>query len=173
MRIDKMIWDGKSYDGEIRNNHPNGHGRLIGEYGVVYEGNFYMGKYHGEGQYYLIPGDYGDVCYCKGVWDNGHRTGYFEFFDKYDESLGFKKYDNNGILIQVQIKYSNGKIFIRNSFLFDEDENVIGIQCKCGSWKTEWTKTQSAGFLAAEKYELWCNDCDYECSDIKRGELVK
>ena len=63
--------DGNYYEGELKNNIPNGRGIKYSSKGEkIYEGDFINGKFHGNGEYIWENGDF-----YKGQWKNGLKHG--------------------------------------------------------------------------------------------------
>jgi len=69
------------YDGQIGNNIPNGFGLLKLDDGIVYEGDWLNGKYHGKGELTLGSGKYEEEKYI-GDFKNGFKDGVGTYFHK-------------------------------------------------------------------------------------------
>ena len=63
--------DGKYYEGELKNNIPNGRGiKYLSNGKIIYEGDFIDGKFQGNGKYIYDNGEL-----YLGQWKNGFRNG--------------------------------------------------------------------------------------------------
>ena len=100
--------DGNYYEGELKNNIPNGRGIKYSSKGEkIYEGDFINGKFHGNGEYIWENGDF-----YKGQWKNGlkHGKGTLYFNDGnivYEGDWVNGKYEGNGKYI-----WENGNYYI-------------------------------------------------------------
>ena len=78
-----MGYDGDTYEGEWRNDMPNGQGTYIFANGDKYVGNFKDDKYNGQGTYTHANGDKYVGNYKD---DQYHGLGTYTFADGYEET---------------------------------------------------------------------------------------
>jgi hypothetical protein len=66
-----MLWRTRTYDGEWKNDKPEGQGRVVWKNGATYTGNFHRGKYDGLGVYVWPSGKR-----FVGRWSDGVKSGH-------------------------------------------------------------------------------------------------
>jgi hypothetical protein len=97
--------DGEVYEGQWRNDKPNGQGRLILKTGDVYIGEFSEGKIHGYGKYTSLEG-----YYYEGDWaDNAKHGKGHEVFS--DESVFDGEFNQGAKSGQGVFQWNDGRRF--------------------------------------------------------------
>ena len=122
----KYIYENhRYYEGEFKNNMPNGKGKLYDKNGkIIYEGDFIEGKYEGNGKLFFKnsshPGISKNGLYCsyyEGQFKNGSLNGKGKIYDKNDKIIYEGDFNNDN-------PEGNGQFFFDNNYCIGQFENA-------------------------------------------------
>ena len=134
------------YDGQIGNNLPNGFGVLKLDNGIIYEGDWLNGKYHGKGELTLGSGKYKGDKYI-GDFINGFKDGVGTYFhkngSKYKGQWKKDKFHGTGIYIWIDggryegefkmgLKHGKGKEILSDKWKGDKYDGEYSFGLKSG-----------------------------------------
>ena len=134
------------YDGQIGNNLPNGFGVLKLDNGIIYEGDWLNGKYHGKGELILGSGKYKGDKYI-GDFINGFKDGVGTYFhkngSKYKGQWKKDKFHGTGIYIWIDggryegefkmgLKHGKGKELLSGKWKGDKYDGEYSFGIKSG-----------------------------------------
>jgi len=121
----KYIYENhRYYEGEFKNNMPNGKGKLYDKNGkIIYEGDFIKGKFEGNGKlifeksyYLLFKNDSLNGKYYLGQFKNGSLNGKGKIYDKNDKLIYEGDFNNDN-------PEGNGQLFFDNGYFIGQFEN--------------------------------------------------
>ena len=163
----KYIYENhRYYEGEFKNNMPNGKGKLYDKNGtVIYEGDFIKGKFEGNGK--IIQKGFG---YYIGSFMNGSLNGKGKIYDKNDKIVyeGYFKNDHFE---------GDGQLFSDDFCYTGQFENNYIFHGKLTNNNDDKTKIIFEGEFVGQKYNGNCKCISdigiYFIFPIKNSEVLK